>query len=239
MTAFLGNILGNLLKFVYDIIATIGAEPENFSFYAMAIIVTTILFKLLLLPLSIKQAKATQKMGELQPKLQEIQNKYKKDPQTQQIKMSELYKEHNYNPASGCLMLIVQMPIILAFFKVMREPVIFAFKDPGMYEAMNKSFLWISNLENPDPMLWGLPLLAAATTYLQSLTMQPPTTEGSNPQMESTQKTMNIFLPIMIFISARTFPAGLALYWVISNGFGVVQQLLIRSLTKVEVKEGN
>lgn len=239
MTAFLGNILGKLLKFVYDIIATIGAEPANFSFYAMSIIATTILFKLLLLPLSFKQASATQKMGELQPKLLEIQNKYKNDPQTQQIKMSQLYKEHNYNPASGCLMLIVQMPIILAFFRVMREPITFAFKDPAVYEAMNKSFFWITNLENPDPKMWGLPLLAAATTYLQSLTMQPPEAAGSNPQMESTQKTMNIFLPIMIFMSARSFPAGLALYWIISNVFGVLQQLLIKAFTKVEVKEGN
>lgn len=239
MTAFLGNILGKLLKFVYDIVSSIGAEPASISFYAISIIITTILFKLLLLPLAFKQTHATQKMGEIQPKLLEIQNKYKNDPQTQQIKMSELYKEHNYNPASGCIMLIVQMPIILAFFRVMREPVTFAFKDPAIYEAMNKSFFWISNLENPDPNLWGLPLLAAATTYLQTLTMKPPESAGANPQMQSTQNTMNIFLPIMIFISARTFPAGLALYWVISNGFGVVQQLLIKSFTNVEVKEGN
>ncbi len=116
MTAFLGGILGKLLKFVYDMVSTIGAEPENLSFYAIAIIITTIIFKLLLLPINLQQAKSTKKMGELQPQMKEIQTKYKNDPQTQQVKMQELYKKHNYNPASGCLILLIQMPIIFAFF---------------------------------------------------------------------------------------------------------------------------
>ena len=77
MTAFLGGILGKLLKFVYDMVSTIGAEPENLSFYAIAIIITTIIFKLLLLPINLQQAKSTKKMGELQPQMKEIQTKYK------------------------------------------------------------------------------------------------------------------------------------------------------------------
>jgi YidC/Oxa1 family membrane protein insertase len=232
MTAFLGNILGGLLKFVYDMVSMIGKEPENFSFYAMAIIVTTILFKLILLPVSLHQSKSSKKMNEIQPKLKEIQTKYKNDPQTMQAKMTELYKEHNYNPASGCLILLIQLPIIIAFFKVMREPVTFAFKDPAIYSAMNKSFFWIKNLENPDPYLWGLPLLAAATTYIQSLTMTSGTTD---PQAQSTQKMMNIFLPIMIFMAARGFSAGLAIYWVVGNIFSIVQQFISnRSIGKIK-----
>lgn len=233
MTAFLGNILGGLLKFVYDMVSTIGVEPKNFSFYAMSVIITTVLFKLILLPVSLHQSKSSKKMNEIQPKIKEIQTKYKSDPQTQQAKMAEIYKEHKYNPASGCLVLLIQLPIILAFFKVMREPVTFAFKDPVFYDSMRKTFFWIKNLENPDQYLWGLPLLAAVTTYIQSLTMKTPAT--SDPQAQATQRMMNIFLPIMIFMAARNFPAGLGLYWVIGNIFTIIQQLISnKSLGKIK-----
>ncbi len=234
MTAFLGNILGGLLKFIYDMVSRIGTEPANFSFYAMAIIITTIIFKLILLPVSLHQSKSSKKMNEIQPKLKEIQTKYKNDPQTAQAKMAELYKEHKYNPASGCLVLLVQFPIIIAFFKVMGNPTIYAFKDPAVYESMNKTFFWIKNLNNPDPYIWGLPLLAAATTFLQSKTMMAAT-GSTDPQAQATQNMMNIFLPVMIFMAARGFAAGLALYWVIGNIFSIIQQLISnRSLGKIK-----
>lgn len=232
---FLGNLLGGLLKFVYDTVSNIGVEPENFSYYAMAIIITTIIFKLILLPIGLSQSKSSRKMNEIQPKMKEIQTKYKNDPQTMQMKMTELYKEEKYNPASGCLILIVQLPIILAFFKVMREPAKFVFTTPGVYEAINKTFLWIPNLENPDPYIWGLPLLAALTTYFQSKTMSSGV---SDPKQQSTQQMMSIFLPIMIFFAARGFAAGLALYWVLSNTFTIVQQLVSNKLA-VKTKEEN
>lgn len=232
MTAFLGNILGGLLRFIYDLVSNIGTEPESLSFYAIAIIVTTIIFKLLLIPLNIQQVKSTKKMSELQPKMKEIQTKYKNDPQTQQIKLQELYKKHNYNPASGCLPLLIQMPILFAFLAVFREPARYAFTEPGFYESMNKTFLWIKNLDHADPFLWGLPLLAALTTYIQSMVMAPPSTD---PQAQATQKTMNYFLPVMIFMAARGFAAGLALYWVISNIFTIVQYMISnRSLGKIK-----
>lgn len=232
---FLGNLLGGLLKFVYDTVSNIGIEPENFSYYAMAIIITTIIFKLILLPIGLSQSKSSRKMNEIQPKMKEIQTKYKNDPQTMQMKMTELYKEEKYNPASGCLILIVQLPIILAFFKVMREPAKFVFTTPGVYEAINKTFLWIPNLENPDPYIWGLPLLAALTTYFQSKTMSSGV---SDPKQQSTQQMMSIFLPVMIFFAARGFAAGLALYWVLSNTFTIVQQLVSNKLA-VKAKEEN
>lgn len=232
MMNFLGNLLGGLLKFVYDIVSNIGVEPEQFSYYAMAIIITTIIFKLLLLPIGISQSKSSKKMNVIQPKMKAIQDKYKNDPQTMQMKMTELYKEEKYNPASSCLILIVQLPIILAFFKVMREPAKFVFKTPGVYEAINKTFLWIPNLENPDPYMWGLPLLAALTTFLQSKTMAQP---GGDEKQQSTMKMMTMFLPIMIFFAAKGFAAGLALYWVLSNTFTIIQQLISnRSLGNVK-----
>ena len=233
MRNFLGTLMGSILRVVYNIVSGIGTEPTHVSYYAIAVIITSIIFKLLLLPININQSKSSKKMNEIQPKLKEIQTKYKNDPQTMQVKMQQLYKDNNYNPASGCLVLLIQFPIILAFFAVFREPAKYAFTEPGFYEAMNKSFLWIANLENSDPCLWGMPLLAALTTYLQTKTM--PTAQNVDPQTQATQKTMNYFLPVMIFISARSFAAGLALYWIISNLFTIVQQLITnRSLSKVK-----
>ncbi|MBC8586713.1 YidC/Oxa1 family membrane protein insertase [Paratissierella segnis] len=233
MRNFLGTLMGSILRVVYNIVSGIGTEPTHVSYYAIAVIITSIIFKLLLLPININQSKSSKKMNEIQPKLKEIQTKYKNDPQTMQVKMQQLYKDNNYNPASGCLVLLIQFPIILAFFAVFREPAKYAFTEPGFYEAMNKSFLWIANLENSDPYLWGMPLLAALTTYLQTKTM--PTAQNVDPQTQATQKTMNYFLPVMIFISARSFAAGLALYWIISNLFTIVQQLITnRSLSKVK-----
>lgn len=233
MMGFLGNILGSLLRFVYDIVtSTLGTEPASISFYALAIILTTIVFKLMLLPINLQQTKSTRKMSEVQPLMKEIQTKYKNDPPKMQEKMQELYKEHKYNPASGCLILIIQLPIIFAFFTVFRQPEIYAFSDPGMYASMAKNFLWIGNLENPDPLLWGLPLLAAATTFLQSKTMS---TGSKDPQAQSTQKIMNYMLPVMIFWASRSFPAGLALYWVVSNFFTIIQQVITnKSLMKIK-----
>ncbi len=232
MTAFLGKYLGILLKFVYDLVSNLGNEPEMFSFYAMAIIITTIVFKLLLLPVNMQQTKSTKKMGEIQPQIKEIQKKFKHDPQTMNMKMQQLYKEHNYNPASGCLILLVQFPILIAFLAVFREPAKYAFTDPVFYEAMNKSFFWIKNLEHPDTLMWGLPLLAAVTTYFQSLLMAPP---SADEKAQATQKTMNYFLPVMIFMAARGFAAGLALYWVVGNIFTIIQQSISnKSIGKTE-----
>ena len=233
MKAFLGNLFGGLLKLIFDLVSKIGTEPEHFSFYAMAIIITTIIFKFILLPISLHQSKSTKKMNELQPKIKEIQNKYKNDPQTLQTKMMEVYKENNYNPMSGCLILLIQFPIIIAFFSALRDPVTYVFKDPKVYETISKNFLWITNLEKSDPYLWGLPLLAAVTTYLQTLLMTANI--QADPQAQASQKTMNIIMPLFIFWAARSFPAGLALYWVVGNIFQIIQQLISnRSLGKIK-----
>ncbi|MCR2045446.1 YidC/Oxa1 family membrane protein insertase [Anaerosalibacter massiliensis] len=233
MSKFFAKPLGALLKFVFDLVSKIGTEPANVSFYAMAIILTTIIFKFILLPIGLKQNKSMKKMQEIQPEIKEIQDKYKNDPQTLQAKVSKVYKDNNVSPFSGCLILIIQIPIILGFFKALRDPVTYVFKNPQTYEALNKVFLWIPNLEKPDPYVWGLPLLAGITTFLQSRLMSGQT--AVDDQAASTQKTMNMILPLMIWWSARAFPAGLALYWTISNIFQIVQQIITnRSFGKIK-----
>ena len=132
--------------------------------------------------------------------------------------------------------MLIQLPIILAFFSMLRDPVKYVFKDPSVYAAIAKNFLWIQNLELADTIMWGLPLVAALTTFVQSKVMMANT--PSDPQTASTQKMMNLMLPLMIFWSAKSFPAGLALYWVVSNLFQIGQSLLTNMSIKKD-KEAN
>lgn len=234
MSKIFAKPLGGLLKLIYDLVSKVGTEPKQISFYAIAIILTTIVFKFILLPIGLSQAKSMRKMNDVQPKLKEIQEKYKNDPQTMQAKTMQIYKDNKVNPFSSCLILIVQLPILLGFFKALGDPIQYVFKSADVYNSISKTFFWISNLEQPDPYIWGLPLIAALTTYLSTLTMKTAQPAGDS-QAASTQKMMNIFLPLMILFAARNFPAGLALYWVISNTFQIVQQLILnRSLGKVK-----
>lgn len=134
---------------------------------------------------------------------------------------------------SGCLILLIQFPIIIAMFNVLRNPIQFVFGDPAVFEAIKKGFLWIPDLGQPDPYIWGLPLLAGLTTFLQSKFINAGA--QANAQVESTQNFMNIFITVMIFMASRSFPAGLALYWVVSNIIQIVQQLIIkRSLGNIK-----
>lgn len=226
--------LGALLKLIFNFAMNIGLESVHISAYAVAIIITTIIFKLILLPLSLKQTNSMKKIQEIQPKLAELQKKYKNDPQTLQAKTMELYKENKVNPFGGCLPLLIQMPIIIAFFRVLQDPVQYVFKNEVLYNEISKVFLWIPNLELADPFLWGLPLIAAVTTFIQSKMMNVQQADAGNEQAQRTQKTMNYFFPIMIFWFSKSFPAGLALYWVMGNIFQIVQQYITnRSLVKV------
>ncbi|WP_026895539.1 YidC/Oxa1 family membrane protein insertase [Clostridiisalibacter paucivorans] len=232
MTKVFARPLGALLRFIYDSLAGIGLDTESLSAYAIAIIIATIIVKFILLPLTLKQNKSMKGMQAIQPKLQELQKKYKNDKETLQKKTMELYQEHKINPFGGCLPLIIQFPIIIGFFNVLREPITYVFKDPNIYNSVNKSFFWISNLENPDKII--LPILAAATTYFSSK-MMSPSNSGQSDQAQTTQKTMTYMMPIMILFFARSFPAGLALYWVIGNIFQIVQQFIInKSLGQVK-----
>ena len=200
--------LGILLNFLYH---TIGN-------YGISIIVFTLLIKLVLLPLMLQQTKSTKQMADMQPKLKEIQEKYKNDKEKLSQKQLELYKEYNINPLGGCLPLLIQMPIIFGLFAVLREPTKYI-ADPVFAQAVNEAFLWIPNLSKPDPFV--LPVLAAITTYFS---MNSTSTGTATNQ---TMKTMNMVFPVMILFWGRSFPAGLTLYWVVSNVFQMAQQYFL------------
>lgn len=146
MTEFLAKPLGLLLKFVYDVLTAIGLDFKLLSAYSLAVILTTIIFKMILLPLTLKQMKSMREMQKVQPLLKEIQEKYKNDKETLQKKTVEIYQEHKINPMGGCLPLLIQFPIIIAYFSVMRDPVKYVFGSEAVFSAVGRGFLWIKDI---------------------------------------------------------------------------------------------
>lgn len=202
--------MGWLLSLLYDLINS----------YGITLIVFTLLVRACLFPLYAAQIKSSAGMKNIQPKIKAIQNKYANDKETMNIKMMELYKEEKFNPAKGCLPMLVQMPIILALFVLLRNPIAFI-SDPQMLMAVHETFFWIPDLSQPDP--WILPVLAGIATFFSfSMTqaMTPTTDMGSANAM---MKMMKYFFPVMIVWMGRSFPAGLTLYWFIGTLFMICQ----------------
>ena len=203
---FLSNIVQQVITFLYTMTQTAG-----FPNYGIAIVLMTILVKLLLYPITAKQIKSTKAMMEIQPKMKAIQTRYKDDKVMLNQKLAELYKEEGVNPLAGCLPLIIQMPIMIGIFYGVRD---FHYAGPS-------GFLWMQSISQPDPM-YILPVLSALTTLIQSKQTMPDT---SSPQ----NKIMLYFMPLFIGYISLQFPAGLVLYWIITNLMQIAQQWLITS----------
>ncbi|SJZ89413.1 YidC/Oxa1 family membrane protein insertase [Garciella nitratireducens] len=212
--SFIYELFGKILYLIYSVIGN----------YGFSIIVFTILVKLLLIPLTKKQTDNTKKMQEIQPKLQEIQKKYGNNREKLNKELLKLYDEYNYKPTAGCLPLLIQFPIIIGLFRVIQQPEVYVF--PKGYDVVHK-FLWISDLSKPDPY-YILPVLAAIFTYFSMKVSTPQQQNAANTDTAAqTQKTMAMVMPIMIGFISLKFPAGLALYWVVSNLMQAIQQYII------------
>jgi YidC/Oxa1 family membrane protein insertase len=205
------NGIAAMLSFFYGITKALGIPS-----YGLAIIFLTLVIKIVLYPLSYKQMHSMKKMQDIQPKVKELQEKYKKNPEKANQAIMELYKENKVNPMSGCLPLLVQMPILIALFQALRD---FVYVDPAAAK-----FLWVPHLKDPDPY-YIIPVLVALTTYLQSKVTTPAS--GDNPAAEQTQKMMLYFMPLFIGYISLNFPAGLGIYWTFFSIFGALQQLYI------------
>ncbi|QII51705.1 YidC family membrane integrase SpoIIIJ [Bacillus paralicheniformis] len=185
---------------------------ENFG---LAIIIVTILVRLLILPLMIKQTKSSKAMQALQPEMQKLREKYSsKDQKTQQKLQQEtmaLMQKHGVNPLAGCFPILIQMPILIGFYHaIMRTR-----------EIAEHSFLWF-DLGERDPY-FILPILAGVFTFIQQKLMMAGTAQ-QNPQMAM----MLWLMPIMIVVFAVSFPAALSLYWVVGNLFMIAQTFFIK-----------
>lgn len=217
---FIAMPMGQLLHWLINIVGD----------YGYAIVVFTIITKLLLLPINIKQTHSTKRMNEIQPKMKAIQEKYKNDKNKMNEKLMELYKEEKYNPASGCLPALIQLPIVIALFNVLRYPVKYVFGTEAAYAQIAKGFLWMTDIglvETSATLLkigtFAIPVLAivsGVTTYIQTKMISP---NSSDP----TQRSMTTMMPIMFAFITYTVPAGLAIYWIVGNIFTIIQQAVM------------
>ena len=190
--------------------------------YGVAIILLTILVRILFWPLTHKSTMGMRKMQEIQPLLKELQAKYKGNPQRLQQETWQLYREHKVNPLSSCLPMLLQIPVFFALFVVLR----------GAVELRYAPFLWIRDLSQPEalgaktwfPIFGGLnilPILMAATMALQSA-LTPSTGDRSQ------QRMMMVFMPIMMLVMFYNFASALSLYWTLSQVISIGQTWWIR-----------
>ncbi|WP_025323654.1 membrane protein insertase YidC [Deferrisoma camini] len=176
--------------------------------YGVAIIVLTVLVKLIFWPLSAKSYRSMQKMKEIQPKLQRIKEKCGDDKERLNREMMQLYKTHKVNPMGGCLPMLVQIPVFFALYKVLL----------GSIELRHAPFFWwIQDLSAKDPY-YITPLLMGATMFLQQK-LTPAT--GAN---EGQMKMMMYGMPVVFTFLFLNFPSGLVLYWLVNNVLSVAQQ---------------
>ena len=197
----LASPMSYLLTWVYDFIGN----------YGLALLVFTILIKGVMYPLYAKQIKTTMNMSKMQPKIKEIQQKYAKDKALMNQKMAELYKEEGGSMYGGCLPMLIQMIVIMGLFALLRNPMNYISSDKMLF-AIHESFLWIPDLAQPDK--WVLPIIAGIATFLATYFSQTNQMSGPNAdQMKMMTKMMKYVFPVMILLMARSYPAGLALYW--------------------------
>lgn len=191
--------------------------------YGVGIILIALLLKLAFFPLNQKQAESMKKMGELQPKIKEINERYKNNPQEKQRRIMELYKTHKVNPVSGCLPMLIQLPVFIAMYS--------AFSDA--YDLWQSPFIpgWIPDLSQPDhvfslpagiPIVGGfgvhlLPIIMTLTQYYQ--TKLTPVSGDEN------QRKIMLMMPFMMLFLFYAMPSGVVLYWTVQNVLSIIQQV--------------
>lgn len=212
------DIISKVIDALYQVTVTIG-----FPSYALAIILISILLKIILFPSMQKQMKSTMNMQEVQPKLEYLQKKYKNNPEKMNEEVMKLYKEYNINPMAGCLPLLIQMPILIGLFGALRQ---YNF-DP----IEHATFFWIPNLAEKDP-LFILPILVALTMFLQQkISMSATPSAAENPTM----KTMLYIMPAMMLFVCWQMPSGLCLYWAFFSILSIIQQFFMNKQKKKEM----
>lgn len=228
--------LTNLLLWIYD---ALGHGPHMFG---LAIILFTVLIKLITWPLNASQVKGAQAMQELQndKEWQDIQKKYAKDREKLAQEQMRIYREKGINPFASCLPTLIQFPIIIGLYQSIIRALsatpldmlklartVYPFQNVENIIPLNSTFLWM-DLGRPESIQilgFGLPTLAiivAATTWLQTkLTM--PATSNPNDQTAQMTRMMSIYMPLMLGWFSLTFASGIAVYFIVSNILGIVQ----------------
>ena len=229
MFKFIANILGKLMRILYDNIATNFTEPKTISFYAIAIIIMTLLVSLISIPVTISTQKQAEKTRSFKPKMDEIQKKYGYDQQVLQKKMQELYKQEGVTPGlSGCLPMIIQILVLFGLFEMMRNTGKYVF--PEGLNHIRTDFYWVPDLLKADPLWFGLPLLTSLSQLLTTLF-----SIKTNPQQQQAMGSMNtmmLVLPLVFFFTFRQLPAGLPLYYTLSSVFRLLIMVVMHLAMK-------
>ncbi len=238
---FILSPMVNVLIWIYNLL---------FHNFGLAIVVFTILIRLITYPLTAQQLKSQQKMQEMQgsKKWQEIQKKYKDDKEKLAQEQMKIYQEMGINPLGSCLPLVIQFPIMIGLYQAITlamasAPVqllslsrdLYSFIPASHLIPLNSKFLWM-NLGMPEtatPLFsilgQAIPIitiLVVVTTYLQSKLMTPP---AANPGDQAAQmsKTMNLSMPVLMGVIAYSLASGLALYFIVSNLLGIAQYAIM------------
>lgn len=225
------DALGEVLRFFHD--ATVGLFGDYA--WAVAIVLLTVLVRVAMMPLAIRQFRSMQAMQKLRPDMKRIQSKYKTDRgmmrtdpekfrerrQKQQEELMALYKEHNVNPASSCLPLIAQMPIFVALFSMLRSPDVI----PELVEA---PFPIDATLQMPASQAGiiaiGMLLLMGATTFVQQKQMMGRQAVAADDQQMQQQKMLMYIMPVFLVFLGFNLPVGVLVYWVTTNLLQMAQQ---------------
>lgn len=215
---FLNDLFVNFFQAINHSILNI--IPNDNVSYGLSIIVLTIIIRMILLPLNVKQIKSSLMMSKVGPEVKKLQAKYKSDPQKLQQETMKLYKEKGVNPLGGCLPLLVQYPILIALYYVF-----------STLEIKGIGFLWIHDLSKSATMAdwtsWILPVISGATTYFSGMLMSSTAVDKAQAKQTS---TMNIVMSIVLFYMSLRFNAALVLYWVTGNLVQILQTSLVMKM---------
>jgi YidC/Oxa1 family membrane protein insertase len=225
-TKFMSKVPGDLVKAVnfgwFDIIAKPLAIALDWFHqyvhnYGVAIILLTIVIKLLFWPLSHKSYKSMEQMKKLQPMMAKLREKYADDKEQLNKEMMQLYKTYNVNPAGGCVPMVLQIPVFFGLYKALLGTVALRHADFIHYLPFT-DIVWLADLSAKDP-LYITPIIMGATMFLQ----QKMTPSAGDP----TQQKIMMFMPLIFTFLFLNFPAGLVVYWMVNNILSIAQQWMI------------
>jgi len=273
---FINKPLGMLLGWVYGLVGS----------YGLALIIFTVIVRIILAPLAVKQQKSMIQTARLSPVIADIQKRYKHDQQKQSEELMKLYQQEKANPMSGCLPMLIQLPIIIALYTVISRPLVYivGMTNEAILSAASKlniadvteqtlrakeiiiaqsmyenqslfpelsgklidfNFLGLNLGLTPSisefSVLWIIPLLAAVTGYLSSyvtMKMSPSAmASAGNPQAQSMNKSMMVTMPLISLFFTFTMPAGIGIYWSISNVLMIFQQFILNKAVPMPTEE--
>jgi len=213
MTFFVANAFTNMFHVfepVVQFLRSVLTDLHNVGLpWGVAIIVLTVIVRILLFPLTYKQFKSAQAMQALQPHLKELQRKHKGDKQKLQQETMRLYQENKVNPFASCLPMVLQLPVFICLYYAIKHS----------HQLMHAGFLWMT-LGKPDP--YYILLIIYVVSQLVSTELM------LSPQTDRQQKMLMRLMPLFFVFILRRFPSGLFIYWITTNVWTVGQQLIIR-----------